>query len=153
MPRCLRDAFRLSLPRLPEDGDCVGPVHLLHAERLEILQDRRRLVLVGRDLHDQALLAHRDDPAAEEVNRPENLLPVLRREAEADEHQLALDRRGAGQTGHRDHIDKLVQLLLDLFREIALRPAGQRDPGDLRVRRLGDAEAPDVVAPAKTPLL
>ena len=67
---------------------------------------------------------------------------------QADEHQLPLDGGGAREVRHGDDVDELVELLLDLLREVALRPARQGDPGDLRVRRLGDAEAPDVVAPA-----
>ena len=41
----------------------------------------------------------------------------------------------------------LSNCFLDLLREVALRSAGQGDPGDLRVCRFGDAEAPDVVPP------
>ena len=101
----------LTVTLLAEDGDRPRPVHLLHAEGLEVPEDRGGLVLVGRDLHDQGVLVHRDHPAAEDVDRPEDLRAVLFLEAEADEHQFPLDGGRSREIRHGDHVDEFVQLL------------------------------------------
>src|SRR5262249_27530753 len=89
-----------------------------------------------------------DDVAAEGRRRGDQLCALLRRRAHLQEQQLALDRLAGGELGHAEHVDELVNLLLDLLERVLLAVDAQRDAGDTRPFGRSDGKRVDVEAAA-----
>src|SRR6478609_1370674 len=86
------------------------------------------------------------DPRVEDLAERHQLGTGARRRRHLEQRELALERLTGGELRHAEHVDELVQLLLDLLEGMGLAVDTQRDSRHVVPLGLPDREALDVVA-------
>ena len=96
----------------------AGADHLDDPERPQQVGEVLDLLLFAGDLDDHRLLRDVDDARAEDVRQLVHLAAVLARDRHLDQRQVAVERRLLRHVLDLDHVDQLVEVLLqalDLF--------------------------------------
>ena len=126
------------MPTRPGADELLDPVR--PGELLEGVELLRRAGQLERD----RVGAEVDDPALEGLGGGDQLGAALGAGAHLEQQQLALDRVVRRELGHAEHVDELVNLLLDLLQRVVLAVDAERDARDAVALGRPDGERVDV---------
>src|SRR5262245_61343238 len=113
------------------------------------LVERVDLLGRARQLEHDGVGADVEQPSAERLRGRDELGAALGRHLDADDEQLALDRLAGDELRHPQHVDELVDLLLDLLERVLGAVDAEGDAGDARTLCRPDRERLDVEAASR----